>query len=147
MTLYRQNSSDFLYVRILNADMTASLSETLINPYATHNKVGSALLSDGTIAVTYYDSARLETALVILDSQGRIIKPHTRLSDYRYDYQNLLPLDNGRFALFAQNDTQDFGVFHLTCNARLELVEVGVNEARLYNYTPETLELRLSVNQ
>ncbi len=147
MTLYRQNSSDFLYVRILNADMTASLSETLINPYETHNKVGSALLSDGTIAVTYYDSARLETALVILDSQGRIIKPHTRLSDYRYDYQNLLPLDNGRFALFAQNDTQDFGVFHLTCNARLELVEVGVNEARLYNYTPETLELRLSVNQ
>jgi hypothetical protein len=145
--LFRKQGSAYLYTRIFRPAMDGMLSETLINPYAVEYQPGMALLADGSVAITYRDTARAETLLVLLDSSGRLIKSPTKLTDNSYESINLLPLNQGGFSLYARDATMDYGVYHQSGNPALELVEMSPNEVRLFNRTPETLELRLSVNQ
>ena len=84
----------------------------------------------------------------IFGYEGELIIAPTVFESVTTYYISATALSNGNFAIaYRDRGTLGYGTFVICGKPHLALEKVNNNEVRLWNYTLETLEMMLSVNQ
>lgn len=147
LILSYRSTGNYQFLRRYSENLSAVLNETCLNPYNTHHAAGLCQLSDGNVACSFYDNSRAESGFKLLSPSLECILDYRKLSDHQLLFQRLVAAPNGLFYLYAADISEEYGAVYHGGNPRLVLAEPSDDEARLYNYSPESLELRLSVNK